>query len=383
MESLILHSYFSLLSLLSAPPAVDTVWTLPPELTEISGMAIGRDGLIYAHNDSGNAPLLYGLDSTGNIVRTVYFTNAKNVDWEELTTDENGNFYLGDFGNNQNTRKDQTIYRIDKSEFYETDTLTAQKIRFKFDDQKEYPPQDAFLNYDMEAMMVRRGRIYLFSKNRSQPFSGYTRMHSMPALPGNYSLTVKDSLHLGDGPKERDWVSGAALSPDGRCLVLLGYDKMWVIQDSWGTDWLGGHVTEIPFQSLSQREAITFANDSILLISDEKNVMGGLQMYRMNLGEVRRVFKKQRLKEVSVTKRIIEDHLSFTAETWTRGPIYYSLISSHGVTVTSGKIGTFDPGEHTIEIPVVDLVPGAYIFNVQVGHERHGFIMRKYGFKKE
>ncbi|GAB5557184.1 MAG: hypothetical protein SchgKO_13970 [Schleiferiaceae bacterium] len=383
MESLILHSYFSLLSLLSAPPAVDTVWTLPNELEEISGMAIGADGLLYAHSDSGNEPILYGLDSTGTIVRKVYFTNATNVDWEEMTTDEQGNFYIGDFGNNANKRKNQVIYKLSAKEFYQSDTLTAEIIRIKFDDQNQYPPEEYQLNYDMEAMIVRRGRIYLFSKNRTKPFSGFTRMHSMPAVPGNYSLTVKDSLFLGEGPKERDWVSGAALSPDGRCLVLLGYDKMWVIQDSWGSDWLGGHVSEIPFNSLSQREAATFVNDSILLISDEKNIMGGQQLYRMNLGEVRRVFAQQRRKEVSVAERVIEDNLTFSVETWTRGPIYYSLISSNGVTVTSGKIGVFDAGEHTIEIPVEDLIPGAYIFNIQVGHERHGFIMRKYGFKKE
>jgi hypothetical protein len=37
--------------------------------------------------------------------------NAKNTDWEALTNDGN-NFYIGDFGNNDGSRRDLTIYKV-------------------------------------------------------------------------------------------------------------------------------------------------------------------------------------------------------------------------------------------------------------------------------
>jgi sugar lactone lactonase YvrE len=37
-----------------------------------------------------------------------------NIDWEDITKDKDGNLYVGDFGNNDNERKDLCIYKIDK-----------------------------------------------------------------------------------------------------------------------------------------------------------------------------------------------------------------------------------------------------------------------------
>src|SRR3954469_16011874 len=51
-------------------------------LNESSGL-LNWKSLIWSHNDSGNGPDIYGMNSTtGTIQRSVFISNATNVDWE-------------------------------------------------------------------------------------------------------------------------------------------------------------------------------------------------------------------------------------------------------------------------------------------------------------
>ena len=51
------------------------------------------------------------LNSNGKIKKVVV-VNAENNDWEDLTADDKGNLYIGDFGNNHNKRKNLSILKI-------------------------------------------------------------------------------------------------------------------------------------------------------------------------------------------------------------------------------------------------------------------------------
>lgn len=74
-------------------------------LKEASAVAVSKvSDLIWVAEDSGNKNKIYGLDTDGKITHTVTLENAKNVDWEDLTADEEGNLYVGDFGNNSTLR---------------------------------------------------------------------------------------------------------------------------------------------------------------------------------------------------------------------------------------------------------------------------------------
>ncbi len=378
----IIQGYFSLLSIMSLGYPVDTVYQFPDELHEVSGMFMGSDSILYAANDSGNAPIIYGIDANGEIVRSVYVKGVKNIDWEEITAN-NHYIFIGDFGNNENNRKDLCLYKIDQKSFYTQDTVTPIRTTFSYSNQRSFPAKNENKNFDMEAMVVKYGTLYLFSKNRTSPFTGYTYLYSMPTLSGDYELTPLDSVWLGEKPKEMSSTTGAALSPDGRCLVLLGYNKLWTFQDFWGEDFFGGYASTYHFDSFSQREAVTFLNDTTLLISDEKNPLGGQNLYLLNIAKIRNELKVKREKEVEVKERIFDETLEFTLQIAVKNPVYYSLINSNGKTVISGKLGDFEVGKHNVTIPVEQVIPGAYILNLQIGHEKHGFIMRKFAYKKE
>jgi hypothetical protein len=85
---------------------------LPSIIDESSGLAFYNDTLLITHNDSGDKPLLYFFTLRGKLVHTLFIENALNEDWEDITSDNQGNIYIGDIGNNNNKRKDLKIYKI-------------------------------------------------------------------------------------------------------------------------------------------------------------------------------------------------------------------------------------------------------------------------------
>ena len=97
---------------------------LPEETKETSGLLF-FDSKIITHNDSGNNANLFEIDSlSGNLLRTISISNATNIDWEDITEDEN-HIYIADIGNNNGNRIDLKIYKILKSDFKKSTSVSA------------------------------------------------------------------------------------------------------------------------------------------------------------------------------------------------------------------------------------------------------------------
>ena len=108
--------YVVLLGLVScsSPTKKDALlFSFPKKIKEVSGIkTTANSNLIWAIQDSGNPNEIYGIDQNGSVSKTISVTNAGNIDWEDITSDKEGNLYIGDFGNNDNERKDLAIYKI-------------------------------------------------------------------------------------------------------------------------------------------------------------------------------------------------------------------------------------------------------------------------------
>ena len=184
---------------------------LPQQLTEASGLAI-QDGTFTWHNDSGDGPYLYRTDHTEQIIgRDTLAAGA--ADYEDLTRDPQGNFYVGDFGNNAGRNARQTIYKF-HPERKRTDTIT-----FTYPYQKG-KGRDQPGNYDCEAVVYQGGYLHLFTKD--QLFGKgqfYTKHYRVPAQPGNYEAELIDSLYL-----PRRVVTAAAVDSIRGELVLTAYN---------------------------------------------------------------------------------------------------------------------------------------------------------------
>lgn len=242
---------------------------LPLEILESSGIAVSGSNLIWSHEDSGNDNLLYGFDTLGQLKRTLTITNVPNTDWEDLAVDEDGNIFIEDMGNNSNQRKDLAIYKIPDPGNITGNNVTAEILNVSFADQTSFPPAAADLNFDVEAIAWRDGYLYLFTKNRSNPFSGITKMYKMEDQPGSYSLMPEDSFVVGTD-SYIDKITSADYSRVNNELVLLTHNRLISFKNFQDDRFFEGTMTEYAFSTLpGQNEAIAYVTPGKLYMTEE------------------------------------------------------------------------------------------------------------------
>ncbi|WP_299222862.1 hypothetical protein [uncultured Aquimarina sp.] len=254
---------------------------LSKNVKEISGITkFTSDTLLYAINDSGNDNTLFCLNQKGKIIKKLKIPNSKNIDWEDLAYDHQNNIYIGDFGNNYNNRKDLVIYKVSG---ISSDDIEVSKTEFILEDQKKFPPGKKNKNFDIEAFVYRNGSFYLFTKNRSSKFDGETKLYKVSDTPGKQIAKLIGSYKTCDDPNDC-FISGATINSAGDKIVLLTYNKIFILSNFEGDDLFNGTIKKIKLNHFSQKEGICFKNDSTLLIVDEKrkNMKGRLYEYHIN-----------------------------------------------------------------------------------------------------
>ena len=258
---------------------------LPKHVGEASGLAMSKSGLLWTHNDGG-LPMLFCFDTLGNLVKSQQL-NHPNSGWESLAADKSGTLYLGAFGNNKNDKRELKIYIIRDPEGIKERVFTAEIIRYRYADQKEYPAADTDKNFDMDAFIAMDDALYLFSKNRTKPFTGYTKVYKLPKIAGTYEAELVDSIYLGKGPMLDSWVTGADISPDGKRVVLLSHQYIWSIADFTPEKFSSGSIQKFHLDHFSHKAGVTFSSNKQLYIVDERefNLIGG-KLYRMDLNRV-------------------------------------------------------------------------------------------------
>jgi hypothetical protein len=185
---------------------------LPDEVKETSGLLF-LDGKIITHNDSGDAPNLYEIDSlSGTILRTVTISNATNVDWEDLAENDT-HIFIADIGNNNGNRQDLKIYKILKSDFKNNTVVSSEIITYSYEDQTDFSSQPNSSNFDAEGIVVYGNDLLIFTKNWAD-FK--TNVYKIPVLLGDY-IAVKVSTADVEG-----LITGAVYSDDR--FFLTGYD---------------------------------------------------------------------------------------------------------------------------------------------------------------
>lgn len=199
-------------SMLAQDYHISDKFQMPNVLEETSGLVYFNNRLI-THNDSGNSPQLYELDTiSGNITRTVSISNATNVDWEDIAQDENY-LYIADIGNNNGTRTDLKIYRVLKSDFENNNSVTADIINYSYADQDDFTHNPHNTNWDAESLVVWEDKLFIFSKNWVDK---KTNLYVIPKVPGTYSADIESNYNT------QGLLTGATLSTDN-VLFLLGY----------------------------------------------------------------------------------------------------------------------------------------------------------------
>jgi hypothetical protein len=260
--------------------------TIDAKLTEISGIEFDKRMNLWAINDGGDKPKLYQVNRDGNINKTITITNAKNIDWEDMTQDDFGHFFLGDFGNNENLRKWLTIYKIENPIDIKGNTTQAEIIKFNYPEHKSFPPKAEDKEFDVEAFIYYKKHLYLFTKNRTVPFNGITSLYKIGDHAANFDAEKISTFRTCTIAEKLCWITSAALSPSRKKLALLDSQRIWLFENWQGDDFFSGDVYRIDLGIVTQKEAITFYNEDYIVFTDEEFHGIGRNAYVINLNDV-------------------------------------------------------------------------------------------------
>ena len=251
---------------------------LNSELKEISGLEFLNDSVLVAHNDSGNSPYLFLLDLKGNVLKKVFVSNAKNIDWEDIAADADY-LYIGDIGNNSNKRKDLIIYRIKTTELIQYESVVADKMSISYADQKAFPPAQNERNFDSECLISAFGDLWIFSKNKSEPFDGNSKVYRFKFQKDSFQeIPIFTIIYLGNRGYYFDTPTAGDFKNDK--FYLLTYNR-WMILELNGTNFK--IVKNKKFAEYNQKEALTVSGNSIWVANEYNKVLGGPKLKRISL----------------------------------------------------------------------------------------------------
>jgi len=229
--------------LIEPSPQIDT--TLLPET---SGISYSRQipGRLYAHNDSGNLPRLFGIgpDST---IEFVWSIDSALLDWEDMAAAGN-NLYLADTGDNFHLRPNVRLLKVPEPDDT-TRALTPITI-WTFG----YEPG----RLDAEAVLVDvdESQAVIITKGLDNP----AQVFELPlADPGSTTPLLTPILELDLG-----LITAADITADGRVVGLRTPDRILLVDRAPGAtiaDALQGPFCEAPSAPERQGEAFAFHLD--------------------------------------------------------------------------------------------------------------------------
>ncbi|KEO75177.1 hypothetical protein [Anditalea andensis] len=236
-------------------------------LSETSGIVVSRKhpGIMYIHNDSGNDPEVYLLDSLGDYAGRITLKNTINRDFEDIAIGpgpiKNKDYiYIGDIGDNASNHKELYLYRFAEPNKLQKDLeIEPEKFTIKYPD----GPKDS------ETLMVDpwNGDVFLLSKRDSSNV-----LYKAPASAFN----TEDPIVLEKVMTLPITMSTAGdISADGTQVLIKNYWTVyyWTREEGQSLEEaLAKKPTMLPYKPEPQGEAIGFAPDgnSFFTLSEQR-----------------------------------------------------------------------------------------------------------------
>ncbi len=252
-----------------------TIAELSIIMRESSGIVTtGKEGF-WTINDGTNGARLHAADTSGNVYRTINLTNASNYDWEDMTTDPDGNMYIADTGDKNaayspsQAYDDLSIYKIPNPDYHCDNNVTAEIIHLRFPDNSGVD--------NAESIFYHENYLYIVTKSddTSGPNAGKAELYRVSANPNTlqqqYVAEYITEMDISPPGVALDYyqVSAAELSPDGKLLVMVGETRLWIIQNFTEGVFFDGQVSTFDFSKRLQRESVDFVGNREIYITDE------------------------------------------------------------------------------------------------------------------
>ena len=241
------------------------------ELDQLSGLVASRSqpGVLFAHEDSTGAPIVYGLDASGRALLALTLEGAPNTDWEDIAVgpgpDGSNQLFIGDIGDNPvrtggAPRAEIQVLRFPEpplspsAAFAERSLTDVDVLRFTY-------PEGV---HESETLMVQPRTGDLFIVTRST--TGDSRVYRAPATtPVDTPTVLEEVARVAFAPSGQGALATAGdISPSGDRILLRTYTDIYLWPVAPGTPLEAAFRLEprvIPWAVEPQGEALTFTAD--------------------------------------------------------------------------------------------------------------------------
>lgn len=239
-----------------------------PDLTEISGIAVGRadPGVLWVHNDSQDGPYLYAIDPAGASLGRFELGGAFAFDWEDMAIgpgpdDAVSYMYVGDIGDNFEIRGGSiTVYRVEEPSVATGAGVLPDAVAIDL----RYPDGSP----NAEALFVDPvdGGLYVVTRDTETTLV----LRADAGVAGEaQTMELVATLDLGHE------VTGADITHDGAVIALRGEEHVRLFSRDPGTTIAAALTTEpcsAPSPDEIQGEALAFfADGSYVTVSEDAN----------------------------------------------------------------------------------------------------------------
>lgn len=248
----------------AAPCRVDGAATRLAQLPEASGIASSRTvaGRLWAVNDSGQ-PVLFALDARGIMAGQLHLAGAQVEDWEAVAVGSCSGgscLYVADIGDNDAARSHISIYRVAEPAGLNT-TVRADVFQAAYPD----GPHDA------EAFVAMPdGRLYIITKGSTGPIALYQFPRELQS-DAVMRLERVGPSKAGKADDADDWITDAAVSPDGARIVLRTHHALFVYAAAklLAGDWREEQRIALDDLAEPQGEGVAFGRDEAIYLVGE------------------------------------------------------------------------------------------------------------------
>lgn len=241
------------------------------ELDQLSGLVASRaqPGVLFAHEDSTGAPIVYGLDTSGRTLLALTLEGAPNTDWEDIAVgpgpDGSSQLFIGDIGDNAvrtggTPRAEIQVLRFPEPELA-TSAAFAERSLANVDVLRLRYPEGV---HESETLMVHPLTGDLFIVTRST--TGDSRVYRAPAsTPVDTPTVLEEIARVAFAPSGQGALATAGdISPNGDRVLLRTYTDVYVWPLAAGTSLDAAFRLEprvIPWAVEPQGEGVGFTAD--------------------------------------------------------------------------------------------------------------------------
>lgn len=202
------------------------------DITESSGLAASKcqENVLWTHNDSGDGPFIFAVNSSGDSLGTWKVKNGENLDWEDIAAfkDKTGQcfLYIGEIGDNKLKRAKQAVYRVKEPKISADDANSSSKKPLETEPAEvavfEYP--DEVQNAETLMVHPTTGNVYVITKRivgaagvfRLRPSFGTSDVSKLEKIADISVRAIPSGL-----------LTGGDISPDGRRLIICDYTQAY------------------------------------------------------------------------------------------------------------------------------------------------------------